>query len=66
MADLNEAALVRRLVDRLGFGAGGETLAVLQRQGLDTTVEQLLHPPGDDAGAHASAPPQLTLLPRPG
>jgi uncharacterized protein (DUF1800 family) len=65
MADLSEAATVRRLVDRLGFSAGGDSLAALQQRGLDAAVETLLHPSGDDAGATATPAPQLTLLPRP-
>jgi uncharacterized protein (DUF1800 family) len=65
MADLNEAAAVRRLVDRLGFGAGGDGLAVLQQRGLDATVESLLHPSGEDIGVTATPAPRLALLPRP-
>jgi uncharacterized protein (DUF1800 family) len=65
MADLSEAAAVRRLVDRLGFSAGGDALAAAQQRGFDATAAALLKPTGDDAGVAQTPPPDVPLLPRP-
>ncbi|WP_344809520.1 DUF1800 domain-containing protein [Microlunatus ginsengisoli] len=65
MADLSEPAVVRRLVDRLGFSAGGGALAAAQRRGFDAIAVSLLHPSGADAGVAATPAPDVPLLPRP-
>lgn len=59
MAELSEAESVRRLVDRLGFGAGGEALARLQSAGYAAAVDTLLDPSGTDAGVTATPAPRL-------
>ncbi len=66
MAELSEAESVRRLVDRLGFGAGGEVLAGLQSGGYAAAVDALLAPTGPDAGVAATPVPRLTAPERPG
>lgn len=60
MAELSEAESVRRLVDRLGFGAGGDVLAGLQSAGYGAAVDTLLAPRGTDAGVTATPAPRLT------
>ena len=65
MADLSEPAAVRRLVDRLGFSAGGGALAAMQQRGFSATVDALLRPSGADAGVAATPAPDVPLLPRP-
>jgi len=65
MAELSEAESVRRLVDRLGFGAGGDELARRQSSGYAAVVEALLAPSGPDAGAAATPPPRLPPPDRP-
>ncbi|HEY5980692.1 MAG TPA: DUF1800 domain-containing protein [Microlunatus sp.] len=66
MAELSDAESVRRLVDRLGFGAGGDTLAGLQSAGYEATVDLLLAPTGPDAGVTATPVPRLAAPERPG
>lgn len=66
MAELSEAESVRRLVDRLGFGAGGDALARLQSAGYAAAVDTLLAPTGSDAGVTATPLPRLTAPERPG
>lgn len=66
MAELSEAESVRRLVDRLGFGAGGDALVRLQSAGYAATVDTLLAPTGSDAGVAATPLPRLTTPERPG
>ena len=63
--ELSEPATVRRLVDRLGFSAGGGALAALQQRGFAATVDALLRPSGVDAGVAATPAPAVPLLPRP-
>ena len=65
MAELTEAESVRRLVDRFGFGAGGDALADLQAAGYAAAVDALLAPNGPDAGAAATPIPRLTPPDRP-
>jgi uncharacterized protein (DUF1800 family) len=65
MAELSEAESVRRLVDRLGFGAGGDELTRLQTAGYAAAVDTLLAPSGPDAGAAATPLPRLTAPERP-
>ncbi|HWL74834.1 MAG TPA: DUF1800 family protein, partial [Burkholderiaceae bacterium] len=65
MGQLNEAAVVRRLGDRLGFGLAGNSLAEAQQRGPTTTLQQYVSPAGNDAGAHQTPPPQLQWMPRP-
>ena len=65
MAQLSEADSVRRLVDRLGFGAGGDELVRLQSAGYAAAVDALLAPSGPDAGVRATLPPTLTVPDRP-
>ena len=66
MAELEEAAAVRRLADRLGFSLGGEDLASAQRSGFSAVGDRLLRPTGVDAGVAATPAPQLAPLERPG
>lgn len=65
MAELNEDAAVRRLLDRFGFGADVRSLATAQAAGLSATVDRLLRPSGGDAGATATPAPDLPGLLRP-
>ncbi len=65
MAQLSEAASIRRLFDRYGFGAGGVELADAQQRGWSATREALLDPNGPDAGVESTPPPELTWSPRP-
>jgi uncharacterized protein (DUF1800 family) len=65
MAQLGEAAAVRRLVDRMGFSLGGERLRSLQQQGYAAAARQVLRPAGSDRGAAATPPPDLPLSQRP-
>ena len=65
MAELSEAESVRRLVDRFGFGAGGDELAHLQSSGYAAVVEALLAPSGPDAGVRATPVPALAVPDRP-
>ena len=64
MSQLSEAAVVRRLGDRLGFGLAGNALSEAQQRGLAATVKQHLTPTGADAGAEQTPPPQLPWIPR--
>jgi uncharacterized protein (DUF1800 family) len=67
MAELTEAAAVRRLHERLGFGLGGSGLDAAQQQGFEPAVARLLGPPtAPDAGAAQTPPPDLSDWPRPG
>ena len=65
MARLSEAAAVRRLLDRFGFGAGGAELAAAQQRGWSSTLTALLAPVGPDRGVTATPPPAVDWLPRP-
>jgi uncharacterized protein (DUF1800 family) len=65
MAELSEAESVRRLLDRLGFGAGGDELAQRQSSGYAAVVDALLAPTGPDAGAVATPAPRLPAPARP-
>ena len=65
MAELSEAESVRRLLDRLGFGAGGDELARWQSSGYAAVVDALLAPTGPDAGAVATPAPRLPTPARP-
>lgn len=66
MAELGEAAAVRRLADRLGFSLGGEELEAAQQAGYPVVAQRFLQPFGADAGTAATPPPELTPLERPG
>lgn len=66
MSELSEAEAVRRVCDRLGFGAGGEQLAAAQQAGFAATVRDFLEPSGPDAGVTATPYPQFERLARPG
>jgi len=66
MAELSEAESVRRLIDRFGFGAGGDDLARLQDIGYAAAVDALLAPNGPDVGAAATPVPELPSPDRPG
>jgi len=65
MAQLSEADSVRRLVDRLGFGSGGDALVRLQSAGYAAAIDTLLAPNGPDAGAAATPLPRLAAPERP-
>jgi uncharacterized protein (DUF1800 family) len=65
MGQLTEAAAVRRLGDRLGFGLAGPGLAEAQQRGFAATHARYLHPTGADAGVAQTPPPQLAWIPRP-
>ena len=65
MSQLSEAAVVRRLGDRLGFGLPGNALSEAQQRGLSATVKQYLTPAGADAGANQTPPPELPWIQRP-
>ncbi len=65
MVQLEEAAAVRRLADRLGFPLGGEALRAAQEAGYDATVQRLLDPVGPDRGVAATPPPVLERVERP-
>jgi uncharacterized protein (DUF1800 family) len=65
MGQLNDAAVVRRLGDRLGFGLAGDSLGEAQQRGLTATLQQYVSPAGNDAGATQTPPPQLRWMPRP-
>ena len=66
MGQLSEAAAVRRLGDRLGFGLAGSELSDAQAQGFAATLRRYLSPPTPDAGVAASPAPDLPWIPRPG
>jgi hypothetical protein len=66
MSQLSEAAAVRRLGDRLGFGLAGDALAAAQQRGFRATLQHYLSRAGPDAGAAATPPPDLPWVPRPG
>jgi uncharacterized protein (DUF1800 family) len=66
MGQLTEAAAVRRLGDRLGFGLAGPALAGAQQRGFAATLTSYLHPTGADAGAAQTPPPELPWILRPG
>ncbi len=65
MAQLDEAAAVRRLADRMGFSLGGEDLRTAQQQGYAEAVRRFLRPTGTDRGAADTPPPELEPLERP-
>src|SRR6478609_3566128 len=65
MAELSEAESVRRLVDRFGFGAGGDALTRWQDMGHAAVVDTLLAPTGPDTGATATPVPELPSPQRP-
>lgn len=60
MADLSEDLLVRRVLDRLGFGAGGDALASARSAGLADTLAHLVRPDGRDAGVDRTPAPEAT------
>lgn len=66
MADLSEDLLVRRVLDRLGFGAGGDALATARSGGLADTVTHLVRPDGRDTGAERTPAPDATPTTMPG
>jgi uncharacterized protein (DUF1800 family) len=65
MGQLSEAAVVRRLSDRLGFGLAGDALIAAQQRGPSATLQEYLSPADADAGADQTPPPQLRWIPRP-
>jgi uncharacterized protein (DUF1800 family) len=66
MGQLTEAAAVRRLGDRLGFGLTGPALVGAQQRGLAAALHGYLFPTGTDVGATQTPPPDLPWIPRPG
>lgn len=65
MVQIDEAAAVRRLLDRFGLGAGGGALEAAQRRGYDATLRRLLRPSGTDHGVRTTPAPAPPWLPRP-
>jgi uncharacterized protein (DUF1800 family) len=65
MAQLTEAAAVRRLHDRLGFGLGGAERAASYSGGFDAAATHVLATGAADAGAAATPPPDVPFRPRP-